>query len=91
MKILKKIGAGLGIIALMAILGRAGYWDCHYYRYGIVTNVKNGVVTIEDKRGNAWEYNSTGFSKGDSVKLLMYTNHTNDTMFDDEIENISFS
>lgn len=88
MKILRVILATALAIAFFAIIGRAGYWDCHYYRYGKITKIDNGIISVEDNRGYIWECPGKGFTVGSIVKLLMFTNYTDSNIFDDKIEGI---
>lgn len=88
MKIIRTIFAIILFLAFSAILGRAGYWDCHYFRYGMIIDIQEKTISVKDNRGNVWKCHGTGFEKGNIVKLLMFTNHTDSNIFDDKIEGI---
>ncbi len=56
-----------------------------YNRTARVYSVKHGVTTFEDKTGNLWEYETTDFEQDSEVILIMFTNHTDNNIHDDEI------
>lgn len=88
MRIFERIAVALGIIAFSAVIGTAEYWDCHYYRYGEVTEAVGHKLVIKDNCGDLWECDGEHLSKGDQIKMLMFTNYTNNTKYDDEIERV---
>ena len=55
----------------------ASYMDTHYTRTATITNISaDGVITVVDDSGNEWEFYNYGFHVGDTVKMDMDTNHT---------------
>ena len=62
----------------------------NHTREGVVvaTHVSNEEVIIVDTTGNEWEYEATGFSIGDNVKMKMFNNYTDNTILDDIITSI---
>lgn len=74
-------------IVLYGLMGAINYIETHYNRVAIVTECKDDNVTVEDKQGNLFAFEGDGFKVGDEVVLEMYTNHTDNTIKDDEILN----
>ena len=46
------------------------------------------VIACEDSNGNIWEFEGSGYQVGDEVVLVMDTNCTSNTIYDDMIINI---
>lgn len=61
------------------------YAETHYTRKGIVVEIKDNLVTVEDECGYLWDFEDDGYCIGDRVKLIMDTNHTDSDIFDDKI------
>lgn len=68
--------------------GIVGNIETHYTLNGVVTEIKNDIVTIEDKNGNEWEFESSDFTIGQNVKMTMFNGCTDNTNRDDEIVKI---
>lgn len=85
----RKIFGGIAVVGgLMAMLAVGGYADSTYTLNAKVISVSNNTVAFVDTEGDVWEAENCGdFSIGESVKLTMFSNHTN-TIFDDEIVNV---
>ena len=66
----------------------AGYFEHHYTRQAEVVEVCGDVVLVEDACGFEWEFYGDGFKVGQKVEMKMYTNFTDNTIFDDEIEKV---
>ena len=68
---------------------------CHaeqnYMRTGIVSNIQNGVVMIEDTTGNTWKWNTEkgeDFKIGEKVALKMNANGSVEDFEDDIIKKV---
>lgn len=64
-----------------------GNIETRYTRKGIVTNVCNNVVTIEDEFGEVWLIEDDTYNVNDKVTMRINTNHTNE-IHDDFIEKV---
>lgn len=55
-----------------------------------VIDIDNDIVTVIDKRNNEWKFyaDDSELIVGDSVDLVMYNNHTDYTITDDEIKRV---
>ena len=76
------------IMLLIVIPLTMGSIETTYTREGKIVEVHNTIVIIEDTTGNEWEYEATGFSIGDNVKMKMFNNYTDNTILDDTITSI---
>lgn len=66
------------------------FFENHYSRTGIVTDVKGNVIEITDVTDNVWVYEGIKtFTRGTKVKLLMFNNNTEEYIYDDEIIKIT--
>ena len=74
-------------IVMYGSMGAIDYIETHYNRVAIVTQCKGDDVIVEDSQGNIFAFGGDGFKVGDEVVLKMYTNHTDNTIKDDEILN----
>jgi hypothetical protein len=79
----------LVVLAFTFIVGCAGGIEHNYTRPGCeVVSVYRGVVTVEDKGGNLWEFEGCGYEVGDVITLKMHTNHTHNTFRDDYVTGV---
>lgn len=86
---MKETIKGLVIITMFfCVLGACGWYESHYTREATVIDVTNDVVTVVDKCDYVWEFYGNGFKVNDEVKMRMNTMHTDNYIFDDEIENV---
>ncbi len=77
------------VVAFVMAVGCAGGIEHNYTRPDCeVIAVSRGVVTVEDKGGNVWEFEGSGYCVGDKVDLKMHTNFTHNTFTDDYIVNV---
>ena len=76
------------IMLLIVIPLTMGSIETTYTREGKIVEVHNTIVIIEDTTGNKWEYEATGFSIGDNVKMKMFNNYTDNTILDDIITSV---
>lgn len=88
MRMIKDAVCGLLLmITIFGMTGWAGYMETTYDLQGTVVECNANMVTIEDARGNLWEYEIDKVSKGDDIKITFFDNHTH-KMYDDEIVKI---
>ena len=74
-------------IVLYGSMGAIDYIETHYNRLATVTECKDDNIITKDKQGNLFAFEGDGFKVGNEVVLEMYTNHTDNTIKDDEILN----
>ena len=72
------------LIIFIGIPCIGGTIETHYTREGQI--VAAGLV--EDTQGELWEVDTDKFEIGDNVKMLMFTNCTDNTIYDDEVEKL---
>ena len=75
------------IIFLMIFIGIpciGGTIETHYTREGQIV----AADLVEDTRGGLWEVDTNKFEIGDNVKMLMFTNCTDNTIYDDEVKKL---
>lgn len=70
------------------ILGRVGWFECHYYNDATVTEIDGNNIIVTDNNDEEWIFIGDNFNVNDRVRLTMYNNHTDLNIFDDEIEDI---
>jgi hypothetical protein len=80
--------ATLVLLAFLWVVGRAGWYECHYWREAQVISVENQLVKVEDKAGYRWTFSGEGYRVGDEVEMLMFNNTTDSIISDDEIEEV---
>lgn len=85
-KILKALLITIVVVIVLLVIGRVGYWELHYDRDGIVTEVSDDLITITDICGNEWCLVGDQLSVGDRVTMRMNTRGTEATITDDSIE-----
>ena len=65
------------------------FYNSHYNREAIITEIKGNLITFTDAAKNEWVFESSkaaaAFSVSDKVRLLMFNNNTEEYIFDDEI------
>lgn len=86
--IVRTIITVLTIIILLTLTAKACYLQNHYTKEGVVVAIENEIVVVEDKIGYEWAFEGEGYKKGDKVRLLMFTNNTDNTIEDDIIEEV---
>ena len=83
-----KVKGILVVVAIVVGLGMCHWTETHYTRKDCeIVKVDNSIITIEDKMGYLWEYetDTNTYTVGDKVSLRMHTNNTASTIYDDEI------
>ena len=85
---MKKILIVCAVVIALLVIGRVGYWETHYNREGVVTEVADGLVTITDTLGNEWIMDGESLQVGDRVIMRMSTQGTEETIMDDAIVSI---
>lgn len=79
----------LAFLAFTFIVGCAGGIEHNYTRPDCeVVSVYRGVVTVEDRGGNLWEFEGSGYEVGDVITLKMHTNYTHNTFRDDYVTGV---
>lgn len=73
------------LVVLILSMGICGYSETHYTREGVIVSVDAEEVTVKDTTDNVWSFEGDDFSEGEKVSLKMYTNHTDNLIYDDEI------
>lgn len=85
---MKKILIVIAVVIALLVIGRVGYWETHYNREGVVTEVVDNLVTITDTLGNEWLMDGESLQVGDRVIMRMSTQGTEETIMDDAIVSI---
>ena len=90
MKTLRNILGAVVVVVLVLAPGMiGGTIQTHYHQVGVVTAINGDEVTVMDNRGELWVYSTNKeFALCDKVKLTMFTNYTDDTIYDDVIVKI---
>lgn len=78
-------------IVLAFITGFAfiNYHGSHYTMNGIVIGVEKDIILIEDDTNNIWEFHGSNYEVDDVVEIKFYTNNTDNSRLDDEVESVS--
>lgn len=89
---MRKVFKGIVIVALLVVcFVCVAKVNRTVVRKGYVDEVQNGIVTIVDTAGVAWEWEAEegeGFAEGDYVKMVMDNNNTEQEIEDDVIVKI---
>jgi hypothetical protein len=69
------------------------YMNTHYNRHGKIINIENDEISMLDTTNNIWVWilddnDNNKYTIGQNVELKMHNNYTDDTIYDDIIENI---
>jgi hypothetical protein len=80
-------------ILIIVFINKLNYMNTHYNRYGKIINVENEEIIILDTTNNEWVWildnnDNNIYKKGQNIKLTMNNNDTDETIYDDIIENI---
>lgn len=83
-------GLFVAFTAFVVLPSIAGYITTYYPREAIVTNIdKNSEkITAVNTSNNEWSFYGTGYTKGDVVKMKMFTNYTDSNIYDDKIVDV---
>lgn len=73
------------VVCGFCFIGLLGGMEATYTREGRVINVKDNIVTVEDKGGFLWELETDELKEGQEVVLKMNDNHTDSIIKDDII------
>lgn len=76
------------ICVMLFAVYSVGYAETHYSQKAEVTAVIGDLVRAKDENGNYWEFYGKDFKRGDKIKLIMYNNHTELDIYDDEVANV---
>lgn len=86
--IITTINGILVVCGLITLLGIENHIKTHYKREAVVIGYHGYDTKVEDKQGNIWVFEGSNYELGDEVVLSMYTNHTDENIYDDEIINV---
>lgn len=75
----------IGTFAFLGVFCWAGNLETHYSRQAVVTSVKENEIVVLDNSDHVWAFEGDGYKVGDKVTLKMFTNYTDDNIYDDEI------
>lgn len=82
----------LMVISFLLIFILCSQIESTYKRNAKVVSVDQEVVTFEDETGNFWEWeretNEREYKTNEKVKLIMFNNHTDNKVEDDEIKRV---
>lgn len=85
---MKNIITTLAIVSITVVtLFTTMYIECHYTKEGIVTDIQDSIITIEDSKGQQWEIVGKSFELDQKVTMIMHTNHT-DSRQDDIVKEV---
>ena len=83
---MKRVLTVVMVVVMVGLFCFASWYETHYTRQDCtVVEYTEDLVTVVDKCGYLWDFRAEGLEIGDVVDLKMYTNHTDNTIFDDEI------
>ena len=85
--IITTISGILVVCGLITLLGIENNVKTHYEKEAIVIGCQGYDTRVEDKQGNIWVFEGSDYELGDELILTMYTNHTDENIYDDEIIN----
>ena len=66
----------------------AGTIETTYTMNAEIVGISGDLVLLEDSTGEIWEFYGEGFHVGDNVKVRFFTNYTDNTRYDDEVEKV---
>jgi len=80
----------IGIFYLL--IGTCNIIETTYIKNAVVDSVEENIVIFKDSEGNLWswekEETEKEYTPNEKVKLIMYTNWTDNNSFDDEIKKV---
>lgn len=76
------------LLMFLALIGRVGYWETHYTEDATVIAATGQIVTVEDDRGQVWEFYGDGYKVGNRVHLHIDNNATDTTTTDDKVVSV---
>lgn len=74
----------LGIFLVAIILGVNIYFSRREIKDGMVVDVNGEAITVEDAKGERWDFIGGEYEVGQWIRMYMNTNGT-DNPYDDEI------
>lgn len=83
-------GLFIALIAFVVLPSIAGYLATYYPREAVVTSINKDSeeITVIDTTNNEWSFYGTGYTKGGTVKMKMFTNYTDSNIYDDKIVDV---
>lgn len=88
-KILEALSAVFVFFLLLSPAVIGGTIESTYYINAEVVAIEGDEVLIVDEDGEAWSFYGDDFRIGDKVKARFFTNGTDSTRLDDEIEKVT--
>ena len=83
---MKKI---LFTLLISLLIAGASHYEHNYTRKNCeVIQINDGIATVYDEVGEAWDFKNCGLSVGDIVELKMYDNNTSNNINDDVIKEV---
>ena len=77
-----------GIAAFLFGLAFCSMIESTYTRNAIVTDISSKLVSCIDESGKPWQFWGNDFYIGESIKLVMDTNHTDSNIYDDTVKKV---
>lgn len=87
-KAMKVVRNTMITMMLVVAFWACSWYETHYTREAIVTQVSNDVVIVVDGCNYVWQFNKEGLKVNDKVKLTMNTMNTDTNVLDDTIEDV---
>ena len=94
MKTLESKITTITIVMMFAVLFIFGIYtirnyEINYTRTGMIIEIDNDTkVTVEDITGNVWTFEGSGYEVGQTVRMAMTTNNTDNIINDDTINDV---
>ena len=64
-------------------------YEVNYVRTGLIIDIDNdSKITVEDVSGNLWTFEGNGYEVGQTVRMSMTTNNTDNVINDDTINDV---
>ena len=77
------------LITIVITIMTTSHIESHYTREAMVQSMEDNTVVFVDNMGYTWEATDVeNITEGQMVELKMFTNHTNDIIYDDIIKSI---
>lgn len=83
------------VLAFVLVLVFCSVIESTYRREVKVNAVENNVITFEDENGFLWDWeqeeSEKAYTIGEKATLIMFNNHTDNNIYDDEIKRVKRS
>lgn len=92
-KIMNRIKTIAVVIIMCVGFYGACWYECHYTRDCVITNVNSidNSIVVRDSNGECWSFyadNNEFYEVGNIVRVVFFTNHTDTDKYDDEIVSV---